>query len=340
MRRWLLVVGGAALTVVLATVAAIGLGTGSGAPAEEPEPGGGTATVTRGSLVDAITVDGHVGYGRVTPLMTAATGTVTWLAPVGSVIDRGDVLLRVDDQPVVLIIGTLPEYRTLTIGTTGNDVRQLEENLVALGYGNGLVVDDTYTGVTADAVRAWQEDLGLKRTGTIELGAVHVEPAPVRVAAHLVRPGAAAGGDVLATTGTVRVVEADVDAEDAAWAVLGASVDVVLPDGRGLPGSVVEASGPQEGSASAQIMIAVEDQDALAAVERSIVTVRRVVAERHDVLSVPVSALVALAEGGYGLEVVEGTGTRYIPVTVGMFAEGRVEVSGPEVVEGLAVRTP
>jgi hypothetical protein len=58
------------------------------------------------------------------------------------------------------------------------------------------------------------------------------------------------------------------------------------------------------------------------------------------VLSVPVAALVALAEGGYGLQVVEGGATRYLPVEVGMFADGRAEVSGPGLADGMTVGMP
>ena len=59
-----------------------------------------------------------------------------------------------------------------------------------------------------------------------------------------------------------------------------------------------------------------------------------------DVLSVPVSALLALVEGGYAIEVPEGDGTRLIGVETGMFADGFVEISGAGVTEGLEVVVP
>jgi hypothetical protein len=63
--------------------------------------------------------------------------------------------------------------------------------------------------------------------------------------------------------------------------------------------------------------------------------------ETHkNVLSVPIEALLALKEGGYGLQVVEGGSTRVIAVEVGMFASGRVEVSGDGVAEGMKVGVP
>ena len=57
-------------------------------------------------------------------------------------------------------------------------------------------------------------------------------------------------------------------------------------------------------------------------------TVRYVVRERKDVLAVPVAALLALAEGGYGLEVVEGGSSRIVAVELGLVSDGQVEVTG------------
>ena len=70
------------------------------------------------------------------------------------------------------------------------------------------------------------------------------------------------------------------------------------------------------------------------------VDVTLVSAQAHDVLSVPVAALVALAEGGYGVQVVEGSSTRYVAVKTGMFASGRVEITGDGIAEGTLVEVP
>jgi hypothetical protein len=58
------------------------------------------------------------------------------------------------------------------------------------------------------------------------------------------------------------------------------------------------------------------------------------------VLSVPVAALVALAEGGYGVQVVTGSTTRYVGVQTGLFADGNVEISGDGIAEGVTVGMP
>lgn len=62
--------------------------------------------------------------------------------------------------------------------------------------------------------------------------------------------------------------------------------------------------------------------------------------ERADVLAVPVNALVALAEGGYGVEVVADGATSYVAVEVGLFADGMVEVTGEDLSEATTVVVP
>jgi hypothetical protein len=58
----------------------------------------------------------------------------------------------------------------------------------------------------------------------------------------------------------------------------------------------------------------------------------------RGVLAVPVSALLALAGGGYGLEVVTPSGAhRLVGVATGLFASGQVQVSGPGITAGTSV---
>jgi hypothetical protein len=58
------------------------------------------------------------------------------------------------------------------------------------------------------------------------------------------------------------------------------------------------------------------------------VDVRAVSEAVENVLAVPVSALLALAEGGYAIELVDGTGTTLVSVDPGFFADGWVEITG------------
>jgi hypothetical protein len=58
------------------------------------------------------------------------------------------------------------------------------------------------------------------------------------------------------------------------------------------------------------------------------------------VLAVPVSALVALAGGGYAVEVVHGAARRLVAVQTGLFANTRVQVSGRGLTTGTRVQVP
>ncbi|WP_405686647.1 peptidoglycan-binding protein [Streptomyces sp. NBC_00057] len=248
----------------------------------------------------------------------------------------------------------------------GMDVNQFETNLSALGY-SGFTVDETYSSLTAAAVKRWQKDLGLPQTGKVDAGDVVYAPGPVRIASTGVRVGADAVGNPLSYTSTSRMVDVDAPASDMNWARRGSEVTVELPDGRSVKGKVTrvgkDASAPGGGgadgsggtdggggggsgakAATVSVVIAFDDQSSLGRLESGPVTVRHVVTQHKDVLTVPVAALVALAEGGYGLELAEGseggdTG-RFVPVKTGLFANGRVEVSGPQVHEGMKVRIP
>ena len=58
----------------------------------------------------------------------------------------------------------------------------------------------------------------------------------------------------------------------------------------------------------------------------------------RNVLAVPISALLALAGGGYGVDVVEPSGIhRLVGVTTGTFASSRVEISGNGLRAGMRV---
>jgi multidrug efflux pump subunit AcrA (membrane-fusion protein) len=60
------------------------------------------------------------------------------------------------------------------------------------------------------------------------------------------------------------------------------------------------------------------------------------------VLAVPISALLAQPGGGYAVQVENGTTTRLLTVTTGLFDEvaGRVEVSGAGLAPGMRVEVP
>ena len=307
--------------------------------------------MSRTTLVDYLDVDGVIGFGDTVPLRYIAPapppppasdglGLVTWLPAVGSTVARGEPVLRVDGQPVLLLYGAIPLYRTLKPGTEGPDVTQFEANLQALGFG-GLTVDQQYTDATATVVRRWQSAAGLPSTGTVPPGQVLYAAGAVRVAEQRIRVGDVATGDILGYTGAVPSVSATVDATGLRGEVKAGTPVTVLVDGRDGPGTVVRVARPDSdagarSSPGLQLDVTVADPTLLANREGS-ATVRITVAERKDVLVVPVVALVALAEGGYGVQLADG---RYVAVGTGLFARGMVEITSGEVTVGTKVVVP
>lgn len=196
-RRWALVALPVAGLGAVAAVVVAG-GAGGGAGGSGGEGGGrsvarGTEVVERRTLVDSATIDGTLGYGSSRPVLDRRGGTLTWLPRTGAVIRPGERIFEVDGEPVILLNGSTPAWRTLTSGDEGADVLQLERNLAALGYDPGTV-DDDYTSATAAAVRAWQEDWGMAKTGRVELGDVLFLPGARRVSKLTGTLGESGGG--------------------------------------------------------------------------------------------------------------------------------------------------
>ena len=330
----------AAIMILAGTAAACSTSTQA-----EPNPAlpPATAEITRTTLVETRTVPGTLGYGDPVPLNANASGTITWIAPVGSTVERGDVLFKVDEQPVVAFYGDVPMYRPLDAGTEGADVQQLEENLAELGY-SGFAVDGVYNSATAEAMRAWQEDVGLPETGFVEPGQLVFISGPARIAEHAARVGDVLGGGnpgILSYTGTDRMVTVVLRVADRALAVEGNTVAVTVPGVSVVEGTISEVStAVREQQLEIIVTVTIADQGALGELDAAPVEVDFISEAREDVLAVPVAALLALAEGGYGVELVDDDTTRIVPVTTGMFAAGKVEISGEEIAEGMLVGAP
>ena len=338
----------AAAVVGAASAAAIGFGGGSArTPTSSTRPPS-TAPITRTTLYDRVKESGTLGHGTEKEIAGRLGGTVTWLPDTGAVVQRGQALYRVDDKPVLLLYGALPAYRELRNGSEGADVRQLETELRALGY-TGFTVDDKFTSSTATAVKKWQKASGLEETGAVELGRIVYAAGPVRVASVSASVGGAAQGALLKVSGTSRVVTVELDASDQRLATKGAAVTVELPNGKTVQGTIAAVTTvvePGEGGKDPETKIEVTvsltdaDQATISGFDQATVDVTFTASERKNVLTVPVAALLALAEGGYGVQIVENGGTRIVRVETGLFSGGRVEISGDGIAEGMTVGMP
>lgn len=340
----------------------------AGEPASEAAAPVATATVARETIAAAETWSGTLGHGDALTVTAgqssdpagqgtdaAGQGTVTRVAAVDTEVTRGTELYRLDERPVTALLGVIPMYRDLGSGDYGVDVEQLEANLAALGY-TGFTADDEFTDNTAEAVEEWQEDLGRDETGRVGRGDVVFLPEGGRVGTVHAEAGTTVtpGTPVLDITGTDQVATLEVDVADRDLLAVGAAVTVVLPDGAEAAGTVTAATvveapaasgGGGAGAASDEEAASAEDAvvevevtlaaPVDAALTGSPVDVVLPVGERADVLVVPVTALLALAGGGYGLELVGADGTTsVVPVEPGLFADGRVEVTGDGIAEG------
>ncbi|MFF8957171.1 peptidoglycan-binding protein [Streptomyces sp. NPDC014894] len=333
--------------------ASLGLGRDTGSPDGGTAAGlpPNTAEVTEETLEDVHSEDGRLGHGTAVTAASRRAGTLTGLPETGERITRGESLYRVDDRPVTLLYGKLPAYRPLKEGVEGTDVRQLERNLDALGYG-GFTVDEEFTDRTADAVREWQEDLGVPETGSVEAADVVVASGAVRVDGLEAAAGdpLAPGGKVLSYTGTDKAVTLRLDTADQRLAKKGSAVGITLPDGTEVAGRVEEwstvveaASGEADAETEVEVVVGLHGAKARRAADGyalAAVDVTFTAETRENVLTVPVSALLVLSEGGFGVEVVSGTESSYVPVRTGLFADGRVEISGDGVAEGTTVGIP
>jgi hypothetical protein len=343
-------VRGARVACALAVaVAAVAVGF---AVAARPRPPAGqaapvtaaTAPVTRGTAIQRVQVSGTLGYhGHYSVVGQGTGGILTSAAAVGSVVDRGGELYRVDNRATRLLIGQVPAYRDLRSGIPdGPDVRQLEENLVALGVDpdHRIVVNDHFDAATTAAIKRWQAVSGLpvaERTGTLAFGQVVFEPGPMRVTEVRVVTGTsvAADGEVLSGTATTQVVTAHVGADRLPLVKAGDRVLVRITGSTPIPGTVSEIgqpAPPQPGSTAsttvtAPVTVTVDLPAGPPPPDRTPVQVAITTGTHPDVLLVPVTSLLARPGGGYQVRTAEGAA---LEVTPGLFDEsaGLVEVAG------------
>jgi hypothetical protein len=481
---------GGAITLAAGAAAIVGfLWTQPAPPAAAPSAvPAATAEVVRGTLLDTKTVSGTLSYGELSalrPSLAADSGMVTWIAPVGSTVERGEPLFAIDGQPAILFHGSVPQHRTLRFeldsaspvwveletaetaveaaeltlsleqerltdaearaadanvrlndalvpapatsefiqlagavraakaklgrvtelseaelaptvdiaaaeaelasaraifdaavralrkdlsiagldvvtarvavaeaevkldelhsafeallarAADDADVRQLAENLAALGY----------DGTLAEQVRAWQPAAGLPATGIVGPSQLVIAEGPAHIAAHSASIGETLvassldRGSILDYSSIEKLVTVPLAVGDQALAAVGRAVTVTLPDDTEVEGTISEV-GSVVAEGAIEVTIILPDQAALGGLEVASVDVEFVSDGREDVLSVPVAALLACPEGGFAVEIVDGASTTLVPVDTGLFAAGRVEVSGEGIAEGMRVGVP
>jgi peptidoglycan hydrolase-like protein with peptidoglycan-binding domain len=344
--KWVVLAAGGAVAVVAAVVLLAG---GDEAPPVRAASATATAAVERRDLVDRESVGGTLGYADAAALLAGTTGVVTGLPEPGSVIRRGEALYRLDDEPAAwLLYGSLPAWRDFSSAMTdGEDVRQLERNLRALGHDpdGDMTVDDDWDWATTAAVLRFQDERGLTEDGTLARGEVSFRDGAARVGELRAALGqsVAPGAQIADLSTTRRVVTVDLEATRQSLAREGATVTVDMPGGRtargriGEVGRVAEQPADEGGEPTIEVTIALRGRAARGrGFDQAPVDVGFEADRRRDVLVVPVTALLARAGGAFAVEKADGG---LIDVEPGAYAEDYVEVTGDGLREGLRVVT-
>jgi peptidoglycan hydrolase-like protein with peptidoglycan-binding domain len=303
-----------------------------------------TADIERRTLQVSQELSGTLGYDGAIQVGASLPGTLTWLPSEGTIVRRGQRLYEVDGRyDSVLLIGTRPAWRTIGPDSdAGVDIKLLERNLKAMGYGPTLKVDGIWTDHTTKAVKRWQKDIGLPADGIVDLGEVVFEPTAVRVTEQVASLGSRLGGGAPVLKGTTpnKVVSLALEADSQELVSKGAAVTVELPDGTTTPAHIStigrvahpgeETGIPGESSpATIDVTITLDDPRTAGSLDQAPVTIYVVTDAHENVLAVPVNALVALLEGGYAVEVQAADGSRrYVGVELGLFQDGWVEITG------------
>jgi len=188
-----------ALLLAIAIVVVLVLGTGSSSPkaAANADASAGDTTVQRRDLVETDTESGTLSYAGSRTVYNRLSGTITWLPRAGQVIKPGGTLFKVNGHPVTLMNGTTPAYRDLkSSDSAGEDILELNRNLVALGFNpDGIVVDDAWQAATTAGVEAFQASIGESETGHLSLGTVVFLPGSQQVSTVQGTLGASAASD-------------------------------------------------------------------------------------------------------------------------------------------------
>jgi HlyD family secretion protein len=356
----------------------------------------GTATVTRTDVVERQQVAGTLGYGDSVTVVGQSQGDgssgaggggsgaggggqtqdgiLTRLPAVGAVLARGQTLYELDGHPVPLWYGTRPAWRAFQLGMAdGSDVRQLEANLVALGYDpdRAITVDRHYSWATAAAVKRWQKASGRAQTGAVPLGQVVFVPGPIRVATVPATVGAPlpSGTAILTVTSTRPQVTVALETALQQLVRRGDRVEVILPDGKTTRGTVRRVSrvatqpstgsgqnggqsegqgqsgsgsGNGSGQATVQVTVRLANPKAAGGLDQAPVQVAITTQAAQGVLAVPINALLAQPGGGYAVQLVDGNDRQRVAVRTGLFDEtaGLVEVQGAGLAEGATVEVP
>ena len=298
-----------------------------------------TVEVSRRDLSEEVKLTGTVSHGEARPLPIEADGLVTSAPSQNDVVRPGDELIRINDRPVTLAEGSVPLYRELRrVGRfevdeagdklglqEGDDVAQLQRFLLAEGFDDEqrLEADGIFGITTERAVKAWQKELGVPATGKVDRSQLVFVEGPLRVDSA---PEVGMRFDQVSVGAVTPSVHFEVTNRQRPFFAEGTRVSIVSDagDSAGVVASLKRTTGA-DGSARHEVKVEFV-ADAPADVETAEVVSTRILAE--DVTTVPVRALVALAEGGWAVQVETDAGLELTAVELGTVIDGFAEIEG------------
>ena len=238
-------------------------------------------------------------------------------------------------------------------------MKLLETFLSTAGFDPGkvLTIDDHWDLATSAAVVQWLGSLGIPAdpaSVTVPVGSFIVVPGGLFTGTPTVAEGAIPTGDTVVTSLTTAAREITTKRLICVFGCVGATIDVMFPDGTVSPGTVVKVGNVATNAsntpgATPSVPITIDVAGVPATVDAFVqipVTLQVVAQEEKQAFVVPVSALVALAEGGFAVEVVTGqntdgtNATKLVGVKPGMYADGFVSITGTGVTAGSKVVVP
>ncbi len=266
-----------------------------------------------------------------TPIVTAIP------VDVGATLQSGSMMLEVAERPVFIFEGELPMFRTITTGSRGDDVLQLEQNLDALELLAGSA-DEVFDSNTSRALRRLYTAEGFPpaevggAVAAVRSEIIFLSDLPRQVEEVLVeRGGSTTGGPVLRVSTEGFEVRTAIAATDRSLITEGDVVEIAV-DERGviIEGRIDFISSGLGGSNSFEVIVrpTVVDDDLGGILGTSVRVIVPIDSTGSESLVVPVSALTASAQGGALVQVQQPDGSfASVEVTPGLTAGGLVAVS-------------
>lgn len=303
-----------------------------------------TAEAVEGTLSQSISLNATASWKTQRSVANQASGMVTSIdtAP-GSRVSAGQVLYRVALRPVVVAQGEIPAFRDIGSGTRGEDVRQLQQMLTDLGKYDGEV-DGEAGWYTAQAIRAWQRDLGVEADGIVHLGDVLFLPS---LPATIAYDGIAVGQTVSSGSGSVNVLGSapgfTISLSESQARMIAPDTPVTLTHGKSTWEAVVKKVTPAtKDTAATATLVSTNDQPicldecaSLPVTSDTTVAATVVVVPEQSGIVVPAAALTSTSDEE---TVVVSADGKVIPVSVVASARGSSVVEGVEA--GTRVRVP